>query len=176
MSPLESLRSYLDSLEGPAELSELMDRLRQYRIEADDVREFIRFSSRQYARNLVCSGEWYHMLVLCWQNGQRSPIHDHRGSACAVRVLHGTMTETRFDFSPNGLVRPVSSQDYPPGSVVGSLDGDTHQVSNLQAGDEELVTLHIYSPPLLYMGTYSLTDSGRGTEPMFVEFCDAAGI
>jgi hypothetical protein len=39
-----------------------------------------------------------------------------------------------------------------------------------------LVTLHIYSPPLLWMGTYSLTDTVRGQEPMFVEFGEAAGI
>jgi len=32
------------------------------------------------------------------------------------------------------------------------------------------------SPPLLFMGTYSLTDGKRGTEPMFLEFSNAAGI
>jgi hypothetical protein len=51
-----------------------------------------------------------------------------------------------------------------------------HQISNLQAGDADLVTLHVYSPPLMWMGTYSLTDRTRGQEPMFIEFCDAAGI
>jgi hypothetical protein len=49
-------------------------------------------------------------------------------------------------------------------------------VSNLQPGDADLVTLHVYSPPLRRMGTYSLTDTSRGHELMFVEFCDAAGI
>jgi hypothetical protein len=38
------------------------------------------------------------------------------------------------------------------------------------------VTLHVYSPPLLVMGTYSLTDRSRGEEPMLLEFSDAAGI
>jgi hypothetical protein len=46
----------------------------------------------------------------------------------------------------------------------------------LQAGDADLVTLHVYTPPLRRMGTYSLTDTDRGFEPMFVEFCDAEGI
>ena len=53
---------------------------------------------------------------------------------------------------------------------------DLHQISNLQANQAELVTLHVYSPPLLWMGTYSLTDRTRGKEAMFVEFRDAAGI
>ena len=58
----------------------------------------------------------------------------------------------------------------------GSQDSDLHQVSNLQDGDADLVTLHVYSPPLRWMGTYSLTDDTRGQEPMFVEYADAAGI
>ena len=47
---------------------------------------------------------------------------------------------------------------------------------HLQPGDADLVTLHVYSPPLLWMGTYSLTDTTRGQEPMFLEFSEAAGI
>ena len=43
-----------------------------------------------------------------------------------------------------------------------------------RAGD--LVTLHVYSPPLNVMGTYSLTDRSRGQELMLMEFSDAAGI
>ena len=35
---------------------------------------------------------------------------------------------------------------------------DIHQISNLQPGNADLVTLHLYSPPLLVMGQYSLTD------------------
>ena len=63
-----------------------------------------------------------------------------------------------------------------PGAVIGSQDSDLHQVSNLQPAGADLVTLHIYSPPLLWMGTYSLTDTTRGQEPMFLEFSEAAGI
>jgi cysteine dioxygenase len=114
--------------------------------------------------------------VLCWRNGQRSPIHDHTGSNCAVRVLRGTMTETLFEFAPNGHVKPTFSRDVPAGTVVGSVDKDMHQVSNLQAGDADLITLHVYAPPLLVMGTYSLHDRERGAEPMYLAFTDAAGI
>jgi cysteine dioxygenase len=60
--------------------------------------------------------------------------------------------------------------------VLVSLDADMHQVSNLQPGDADLVTLHVYSPPLRQMGTYSLTSRERGREAMFVEFGEAAGI
>ena len=173
---LEPLYRYLDGLHGRAPVAALAAAVRPLAVECADLREFVRFSAQGYTRNLVRAGTWYHVLVLCWRNGQRSPIHDHAGSSCCVRVLRGTLTETRFEFAPNGHVKATGSCDFPPGSVIGSEDFDLHQVSNLQPGGADLVTLHAYSPPLLRMGTYSLTDAGRGQELMLVEFSDAAGI
>ncbi|HLN26810.1 MAG TPA: cysteine dioxygenase family protein [Gemmataceae bacterium] len=173
---LQTLFDYLDNLDARAPLEELEKQLASIDIKCADVAEFIRFSERGYMRNLVRAGPWYNVLVLCWKNGQRSPIHDHAGSTCAVRVLRGVATETVFDFAPNGQVWATCSRSHRPGSVVGSQDSDLHQVSNLQEGDADLVTMHVYTPPLMWMGTYSLTDNTRGQEPMFVEFYDAAGI
>ena len=56
---------------------------------------------------LVRAGEWYNIWVMCWKNGQRSPVHDHAASTCAVRVLRGTLTETRFELAPNGAIKAV---------------------------------------------------------------------
>jgi cysteine dioxygenase len=173
---LPDLLDWLDRLQEPAPLANLRNRLERLRLERSDFATFLRFSEKTYARNLVRSGPWYSMLVLCWRNGQRSPIHDHRGSACAVRVLDGTMTESFFVFAPNGHVKPMLSRDVERDKVVASEDMDVHQVSNLQAGLQDLITLHIYSPPLLVMGTYNLTDDRRGEEAMLLEFQDAAGI
>jgi cysteine dioxygenase len=173
---LEALLHYLDSLQGRAPLAELTSELAELEIGCEDLAEFIRFSDRHYMRNLVRAGPWYYVLVLCWKNGQRSPIHDHRGSACGVRVLRGMLTETLFEFAPNGLVKAMFSRDAAPGTVIGSEDTDLHQVSNLQPGNADLVTLHVYSPPLEKMGTFSLTDGIRGEEPMLLELSDAAGI
>lgn len=173
---LDDLVAYLDELRQPAELDELVAWLGDLAVDAGVVAAHIRFSDRGYTRNLLCNGTWYHLLVLCWKNGQRSPIHDHAGSRCGVRVLRGTATETKFERAGNGHIKAVGSCDLPPGSICASQDTDIHQVSNLQPGSADLVTLHVYSPPLLWMGTYSLTDATRGQEPMLVEFYDAAGI
>jgi cysteine dioxygenase len=173
---LDELFHYLDGLHDRAPLAQLQSELADLDISPEDLAAHVRYSERTYRRNLVRASDWYNLWVLCWRNGQRSPIHDHRGSSCAVRVLEGMMTETLFEFAPNGHVKALFSRDLPPGSVVGSEDTDLHQVSNLQAGEADLITLHIYSPPLVLMGTYSLTERGRGEEPMLIEFYDAAGI
>jgi cysteine dioxygenase len=173
---LDALIEFLDRLEARAELPELVDILNDTSVSMQDVHQFLHFSPVRYTRNLVRSGEWYNLLVLCWRNGQRSPIHDHLGSSCGMRILQGEAAETTFELAPNGHVWAVETKFHALGDVLGSQDTDMHQISNLQADDADLVTLHIYSPPLLWMGTYSLTDASRGHEPMFLEFSQSAGI
>jgi cysteine dioxygenase len=173
---LTHLIEYLDALEHPAQLTGLMTELAELEADWTELTPFIHFSAQTYRRNLIKASRHYNLLVLCWKNGQRSPIHDHVGSNCALRVLKGAMTETLFEFASNGHVKATFSRDVCAGDVVGSMDTDLHQVSNLQADDAELITLHVYSPPLLVMGTYTLHDKERGVEPMYLAFSDAAGI
>ncbi len=173
---LEDLIARLDKLQGRVPLERLTVDLGEMDLDIDELAAHVRFAERTYRRNLLKAGPWYNVWVLCWRNGQRSPIHDHKGSSCGVRVLEGVATETQFEIAPNGQIKATFSRDLYAGDVCGSEDSDIHQVSNLQAGGANLVTLHVYSPPLAVMGTYSLTDDQRGFEPMFVEFYDAAGI
>lgn len=161
---LAALLRYLDGLQERGSLESVKSMLIEMALTCDDVAEHVRFDTGQYQRNLVRAGRWYHLWVLCWKNGQRSAIHDHRGSNCAVQVLRGVATQTVFEFAPNGDVKAVGSRDLPAGSYILSQDADLQQISNLQAGDADLVTLHIYTPPLARMGTYSLLDRSRGEE------------
>lgn len=173
---LDVLIERLDRLEEPAPLPWLIAELAEIEIDWRQISPYVLYSPQTYRRNLIKASRWYNLLVLCWKNGQRSPIHDHVGSNCALRVLQGTMTETLFEFALNGHVKATFSRDIQRGEVVGSMDTDLHQVSNLQPDDASLITLHCYSPPLLMMGTYTLYDRERGVEPMYLAFSDAAGI
>ena len=175
-TPLEIFICKLDKLSTPAKLDWAMQELAQLDLELGELRSHMLFATQSYARNLVHSGPHHNLLVLCWKNGQRSPIHDHAGSTCGVRVLRGVMTETTFAFTPNGHVKAIGSRDLAEGQVCGTQDDDLHQVSNLQLGEADLVTLHVYTPPLVWMGTYSMYDTSRGQERMLLEFIDAAGI
>ena len=120
----------------------------------------------------------YQALVLCWRNGQRSPIHNHRGSRCGVKILRGTATETIFARAPNGMVVPDRTRWVPPGDISASEDADIHQVSNLQPGGADLVTLHVYSPPLLRMEVFSLDTPAvrEWDDPVYDRFVLGGGI
>ena len=176
---LAELFHTLDQSPVPLSKDQLLEQLSGLELTIDDVRPWMNFSPNGYVRNLVHDRATYQALLLCWRNGQRSPIHDHAGSACGVLVVHGTVTETIFDRAPNGMIMGVESLTLTEGEVCASVDQNIHQISNLQANSADLVTLHIYSPPLRTMGTYSLTDAQvrHVEEPIFIpEWCDGAGI
>ena len=155
---IEELCRELDRHRQRIPLPELQVALRELEIRLADVARYILFDPNVYRRNLMHAGLSYQALILCWRSGQRSPIHDHRGSSCGVRVLKGTALETVFTRTPSGMVFATHSIEHPAGSVCATQDADIHQVSNLANDGGDLVTLHVYSPALLSMGTYSLFD------------------
>jgi cysteine dioxygenase len=153
---LNQFYAILDKYSDRIPINALKVHMNELDISMDEIQDFVQFSDNSYRRNLMHEGPMYQALIICWKNGQRSPIHNHKGSSCGVKLLKGVATETLFVVAPNNLVYPTNSEWLYEGDVTGSENADIHQVSNLQDESRELVTLHIYSPALLNMDCYSL--------------------
>lgn len=153
---LEPLIEYLDSLTGRADLVILERLLDDVDITRDDLGAAVQFGPTVYRRNTIRHTEWYELLAICWRSGQRSPIHDHPQSSCAFRVIEGICTETRFERTPSGLISPTDTTRCEPGYICAAQDADIHMVSNIEPPGTDLITLHIYSPPLHRMNRYHL--------------------
>lgn len=150
----------LDRLQTPGALdrAELVAHLMA--LEADEcwIAEAAHFSPRGYARNLLRGSDCYEAYLMCWLSGQQSPVHDHAGSLCGVRVLIGTVTERRFERARCGGMRAATTVNFDAGCVCVSEDSDTHQIVNCQKRSCDLMTLHVYSPPLKNMRTYPVRE------------------
>jgi len=159
MQDIDELIDWLRGCKQRISLPELQQRLDDERISAASLADYIHFSDERYSRNLVAHGPQFYALVLCWKPGQASPIHDHRGASCGVRVIEGTATETSYRWQDGQLVvdRVTTMQ---AGEVCGSFDDDIHEIRN--NGDRNLVTLHVYSPYLDNINLYEI-DSGKVT-------------
>ncbi len=155
---LRDMLGELDDYREAVPLAALCIALERLAIAIGDLVPFAGFDERRYRRRSLYLGPAYEALLLCWRAGQRSSIHDHRGSRCAFRVMDGKGAESVFERSDAGLIYPTVTNEYPQGFVCAAEDEDIHQVSNLQLS-EDLVNLHLYSPPLRTINTYSLTDS-----------------
>jgi cysteine dioxygenase len=174
---LTELLEELDGFDHRIPLDWLVQRLHMTVIGWSEIARAVRFAPDTYARNLLRCGPAYQALILCWRSGQRSPIHDHRGSSCAVQVLRGTCTETIFQRTRDGHIFPTETHRLPAGTCCGSQDADIHQISNLESPGQDLITLHLYSPPLVVMEQYSLTSPiGRLITDPIGELLEGAGI
>ena len=156
---LAGLISYLDSLGTRANLGVLDRLLSGLDLCRADIESACIFGTKAYKRNTIARGDHFELLALCWRSGHVTPIHDHQGSSCAFRIVAGRGTEIRYKKTASGLVCPVGSIEMPPGYVCAAQDEDIHQVANMQAAGTDLVTLHIYSPPIQKMHTYEFATS-----------------
>ena len=173
---IQPLINYLGALTSRPDMDELREHLLAVDVNIEEMGEFVRFNDSGYRRNKVFENDTVELLCLCWKSGQRSPIHDHAHSVCGVKIIEGVSTETNYEMTPSRYIKAVGSNDYPEGLVLVSEDADTQQLDNLQAS-QDLVTLHVYSPPLRKMQTYSI-DSRKTQvyEPVNEEYIDGYGI
>ncbi len=162
-APLKTIVDRLVALKRTANIDDLKSILSSVSVSRSDVAAFARFNPLCYSRNPVVATEHFELLCICWKSGQSSLVHDHTGSACGVRVVEGEMTETIFEQADQHSARPLRTKTYPLGHICGSVDRDIHQISNFQSGGRDLITLHIYSPPLVRMNTYSNAEAETST-------------
>jgi hypothetical protein len=65
---------------------------------------------KNYTRNLVATdNETFTLLLLCWNAGKHSPIHDHPCDGCWVRVCEGNIKETRYEINEESDSLDVTS-------------------------------------------------------------------
>jgi cysteine dioxygenase len=158
---LRPLVAYLEGLDGPADLEALRRILEQLELSRADLEEACQFDEGSFRRNPLLVTKECQLLLLCWRPGQRSSIHDHGGSACAFKVVEGTATEVRFRrVEGTDLVRRDTLSRLGSGTVCCAADADIHQVANHGGPGEDLITLHLYSPPLRMNVYRELADSG----------------
>ena len=125
-------------------------------ISPTDLQPYIGFKEGNYWRHRVCRNDFVEMLVLCWRPGHRTPIHDHNGSHGVVKVHEGVMWETIFCFDPEKGLCYKSGRERSSGEVTGSDVPDIHQLGNPEISGQDLITIHIYAPPLGVLKTYKV--------------------
>ena len=111
-----------------------------------DLTGYRQFSDTRYARNSIYRNEHFELVVICWRANQASSIHDHGRSHCLYVVVEGEMQEELFELNDNGRPRRARTRSFGASEVTIAAPADVHRICNIGGG--ELVTIHVYSPPL----------------------------
>lgn len=156
--PVCRLIEKLTNAESKLTLQHLFRIVRQSQVTLKHVQDWIEYCGLKYKRNTIIESDSFQILLICWKAGQFSPIHDHFGSRCVVKVLAGTARETTY-IEAGGSVT-TSTRLYRPGTVFGGEDGDIHFLGNPNSANTGLVTMHVYAPALTQMRLFDLV-AGR---------------
>jgi cysteine dioxygenase len=151
---VHALESLGDCRRHPDEVSELVARAA---LPLPTLLPFLAWRAHGYARNLVYRDANFEVLLLSWNAGAASPIHDHDGQECWFRPLVGAFDLEDYCWAeglePLGRRTGVRSLDYQSGGA------QIHRVA-VSAGIERAISLHVYALPVDGCRIY---DPTRGT-------------
>jgi cysteine dioxygenase len=121
----------------------------------DELARYQNWSDERYTRTRFYGGERFEILVLCWNEGQTSPIHDHAQSICSMLVLEGeaetTLYEVRDADAGAGGGKTLVAEGatrLAAGNLTTVYGGDIHKVGNPKGSGSRLITIHFYLPPI----------------------------
>ncbi|KAI0545204.1 cysteine dioxygenase [Xylaria curta] len=127
-------------------------------------------SDTDYTRNLVDEGNGKGNLVSRLHpepsQSRGSPVHDHGNAHCVMKILKGSLTETRYAFPPQGPSHPldiISEKTHGKNEVIYMSDElGVHRMFN--AGKDFAVSLHysVYTPPHVALKGCCIFDEGTG--------------
>jgi len=110
----------------------------------------VRFSRERYLRHPILLWDDWEVMLIAWESGQITPIHDHRGVMGGMVVLSGTLAEERFT-TPHDKPELSDSRARPEGDLSDIGPTTLHRLTNTSA---RAISLHIYRPPLRTMGIW----------------------
>ena len=120
----------------------------------ETLEKYLFFSKGNYTRNLIFKSPVFECIAICWETGQASRIHNHRGQNCWMATPIGRLRVQNFRVEKRDAGRgtcalvATDAFDMDPAhpSYVDPRE-PVHQVLNLTEFNQRAVSLHIYSRP-----------------------------
>src|SRR5215471_21277282 len=84
--------------------------------EAERYLDRVRFDPAQYMRHPILLWDDWEVMIIGWESGQVTPIHDHRGVMGGMAVLSGSLAEERFA-TPGDVPKLADDRVRPEGDL-----------------------------------------------------------
>ncbi len=150
-------------------LETVQDYILSHAVRPETLDKYLFFSKGNYTRNLIFKNAVFECMTICWEIGQASRIHNHRGQNCWMSAPIGRLriqnfrVDARDAASGTCHIAPteVYDMDAAHPAYVNPLE-PVHQVLNLAEFEQRAASIHVYSKPFdtceIYQrekGTYS---------------------
>ena len=114
---------------------------------------FCSWSESTYTRNCIFENERFELILICWQSSHKTPIHDHGGEECWVKVIDGEFKETVYKLNEVSEVNILKTNLFKAGDISYMIDFmGCHQLKNLSS--HRALSLHLYAKPIRNCNIY----------------------
>lgn len=152
----EGIRTILGPSSGidsdDVNVEDLMDIMTRYHSIESEWKDFaLEEPTRGYTRNGVDNiNNKANLLLLVWNPGKGSCIHDHADAHCIMKILKGNLVETLYEWPEEGVEGPmkVIKESVRSEQQVAYMSDKIglHRIKN-PSDSEVAVSLHLYTPP-----------------------------
>lgn len=117
------------------------------KIKADAFKSFAFWSDKCYTRNCIEDNEKFELILICWCAGQATPVHDHDGEECWVKVIDGEFKETIYKPDEAGEMNIVKTAISKQNDITYMRDFmGFHTLENI--AKKKSMSLHLYAKPI----------------------------
>jgi cysteine dioxygenase len=123
-------------------------------VDVDSISPYFFWSENFYTRNLLYKDERFELMVLCWERGQVSRIHNHADQMCWMSVPVGKLRGQNFRAvemnEEKGFCKLAETDTFDLSDCLAAkveLEEPIHQILNLPEFQSRAVSVHIYSKP-----------------------------
>jgi cysteine dioxygenase len=121
--------------------------LNKLELHNDYIKESSSWSFETYTRNCLYKDEDFELILLCWEQGQKTPVHCHGGEECWVKLISGELNEMLYEKDKIQFDKAVKTQKINVNgqSYMNDLIG-MHSLENTFKG--RTISLHLYAKPI----------------------------
>jgi cysteine dioxygenase len=143
-------------------------------VDINSIAPFFHWSEKFYTRNLIYKDARFELMVLCWDKGQVSRVHNHADQMCWMTVPIGRLRGQNFRAvemnEEKQFCRLEETDCFDLSDCLAAkveLEEPIHQILNLPEFDERAVSLHIYSKPFDKCLSYCRKTNRFSEVPLF---------
>ena len=141
---------------------QILSYLQNTGVAAESLAPYLTWDRQHYTRNLIDKTPLYELLAICWEVGQASSVHNHRGQNCWMAVPVGRLLVGNYALKYQDLDQgkcQLEASDTvemnPTHPCAVDPREPVHRVYNPREFNERAVSLHVYSRPFDSCVVYS---------------------
>ncbi len=145
--------------------SQFQNIINRLQLSGEELQSYESWDQSSYSRNCIYSTDDIEILLLCWNSGDITPVHNHGGQQCWVYQVDGSIEEELFTLDNNNDLTSMQTSILTPG-VNTYMTGEKqyHRLKNHT--EQRATTLHIYALPIRECQIYNDEDNCFNTKIM----------